>query len=231
MAGNGFYPAYVKGGGAIEATARYIATNVAIEKGEIVQYGVTGITALTEGTDFDDPAFGVSAENHDGSTPGRQSGTEILVYDNPMIVFQHVPSTESTTTGGDATSWIDSSLTAADDVFNGGHIVITDTNNVAGFSVGDVLTITDFANSGGDCTVSGAGGTIAAGMKGYIYPGYAAIGSYAFDLNSDGMAIDMDTAGGQSLIIEDVKWDAQLKKATVYCRLRLHQLGNGPAAL
>jgi hypothetical protein len=62
MAGNGFYPAYVKGGGATEATARYIATNVAIEKGEIVQYGVTGITALTEGTDFDDPAFGVAAE-------------------------------------------------------------------------------------------------------------------------------------------------------------------------
>ena len=231
MAGNGFFPAYRKGGGAIEATTRYIAANVAIEKGEIVQYGVTGIAALTEGTDFDDPAFGVAAEAHNGSTAGRQSGTEILIYDDPMIVFKHIPKTLSTTTGGDATSWIDSSLTAANDVFNGGKIVIVSTNSITGFNVGDVLTITDFANSGGDCTVTGAGGTIAAGMTGYIYPGYAAIGVFGFDLNSDGMAIDLDTAGGESLIIEDVKWDAQLKEATVFCRLRLHQLGNGPAAL
>ena len=58
----GFYPAYRKGGGAIEASAYYIASGTAIEKGEIVQYGVTGVAALSEGTDFDDPAFGVAAE-------------------------------------------------------------------------------------------------------------------------------------------------------------------------
>ena len=231
MAGSGFHPAYRKGGGAIEATARYIAANVAIEHGEIVEYDRTGVKALTEGTDFDNPAFGVAGEAHNGSTAGRQSGTEILVYDDPMIVFKHIPKQLSTTTSGDATSWIDSSLTAANDVFNGGKIVIVSTNSIAGFNVGDVLDITDFANSGGDCTVTGAGGTIAAGITGYIYPGFAAITVYAFDLISDGMMIDLDTAGGESLIIEDVKWDAQLKEATVYCRLRLHQLGNGPAAL
>jgi hypothetical protein len=169
-------------------------------------------------------------EAHDGSTAGRQSGTEILVYSDPMIVFKHIPKTLSTTTGGDATSWIDSSLTAANDIFNGGKIVIVSTNSIAGFDVGDVLTITDFANSGGDATVSGAGGTIAASMTGYIYPGYASIGSYGFSLDGDGTAMDLDTAGGESLIIEDVKWDNQLKEATVFVRLRLHQLGNDAAA-
>ncbi len=230
MAGNGFYPSHRLGGGAVEATARYIASGTAIEKGEIVQYGVTGVAALSEGTDFDDPAFGVSAEAHDGSTAGRQSGTEILVYTDPMIVFKHVPKHLSTTTSGDATSWIDSSLGGADDVFNGGKIVIVSTNSVSGFDVGDVLDITDYASSTGDCTVSGAGGTIAAGMTGYIFPGYAAITYYGFDLNSDGMQIDFDTSGGESLVIEDVKWDNQLKEATIYCRLRLHQLGNDAAA-
>lgn len=230
MAGSGFHPSHLKGGGVIEATARYIAGNVVIEKGEIVEYGRTGIKALTQGTDFDDPAFGAAGEAHDGVTAGRQSGTEILVYDNPLTVFKHIPKQLSTTTGGSSTLWTDSSLTAADDVFNGGKVVIVSTNSIAGFNVGDVLSITDFANSGGVCTVSGAGGTIAAGMTGYIYPGFAAITVYGFDLNSDGMMIDLDTAGGESLIIEDVTWDAQLKEATVYCRLRLHQLGNDAAA-
>ncbi len=221
-----FVPAYREGGGAIEAHPYYIATNTAIEKGEIVKFTVgTGIAAVA-GTDFDDPAFGVAAEDHDGSTAGRQSGTEILVYSDPDIVFKVVPKTESTTTGGDATSWIDSSLTAANDVFNGGKIVITDTNSVAGFKVGDVLSITDFANSGGDCTVTGAGGVIAASMKGYIYPGKQSVSCYGFDLNSDGTNIDMDTAGGEALVITDTVWDAAKKEMTVFCKLRLHQLGN-----
>ena len=227
-----FLPSKRYNRGPVFPRAYYIASNTAIEKGEIVQFTPgTGIAALTEGTDFDDPAFGVAAEAHDGSTAGRQSGNEILVYSDPDIIYEVIPATESTTTGGDATSWVDSSLTAADDTFNGGKIVITDTNSVSGFNVGDVLDITDFANSGGDCTVSGAGGTIAAGMKGYIYPGKRSIGCYAFDLNSDGTNIDLDTAGGESLIIVDTDWDAQRKKTVVYCKLRLHQFGDHVVAL
>jgi hypothetical protein len=229
--GNGFYPAYRKGGGAIEATPYYIASNVAVRKGQVVEYGRTGVVVLSgdHDTDADDPVLGVAAVDHDGTTAGYDTGNEILVWDDPMIVFKHVPSTESTTTGGDATSWIDNSLTAADDVFNGGHIVITDTNDVPGFNVGDVLTITDFANSGGDCTVSGAGGDIAAGMKGYIYPGYAAVCTHGFDFTSDSSALDLDSAGGECFLIERVDWDPQLKKATIFGRFRLHQLGNDAA--
>ena len=221
-----FKPAYREGGGAVQAQEFYIPTATAIELGEMVLFTTGTGVAVVSGTDFVAPALGVAAEAH-----AANSGTSIKVYSDPDIVFQVVPRTESTTTGGDATSWIDSSLTAANDVFNGGHIVITDTNGVDGFKVGDVLTITDFANSGGDCTVSGAGGTIAAGMKGYIYPGKLAVLSHAFDLNSDGTNIDLDTAGGEALVITDVEWDPAKKEATVFCRLRLHQLVNDGATI
>lgn len=218
-----FTPAYREGGGAIEAREFYIPTATVIEKGEVVGFTLgTGVVALgAAGTTFDDGVLGVAAEAHPAN-----SGTSIKVYCDPNIVFKVVPRTESTTTGGDATSWIDSSLTAANDTFNSGHIVITDTNNVAGFKVGDVLTITDFANSGGDCTVSGAGGTIAAGMKGYIYPGLTSVGCYGFDLNSDGTNLDMDTAGGESFVITDVQWDPAKKEATVFGKFRVHLFGN-----
>ena len=226
-----FVPAYREGGGPIEARPFYIASGTAIKKGEIVKFTPgTGIEAVA-GTDFDDPALGVAAEEHDGSTAGRQSGTEILVYCDPDIVYKVVPKTESTADSGDATSWVDAEFTAADDIFNGGKIVITDTNDVDGFEVGDVLDITDFANSGGDFTVTGAGGTIAAGMKGYVYPGDLAVGSHAFDLDSDGTNIDMKTAGGASLIITGTSYDAAKKETTVYCKLRLHQFGNYVVAL
>lgn len=222
-----FVPAYREGGGPIEARTFYIPTATVIEKGEIVQLTPgTGIAVLTEGTDFDDPALGVAAEVH-----AANSGYSILVYCDPDIVYKVVPKTLSTVDSGDATSWIDAEYTAADDIFNGGKIVIVGTNSVSGFSVGDVLDITDFANTGGDFTVTGAGGTIAAGITGYIYPGSLAVGSFAFDLNSDGTNINMKTAGGQSLIIVRTEWDGQKKETTVFCKLRLHQFGNHVVAL
>ena len=55
--------------------------------GEIVLFTPgTGIASVA-GTDFDDPAIGVAAEAHNGTTAGRQSGTEIKVFDSPTAVF------------------------------------------------------------------------------------------------------------------------------------------------
>ena len=222
-----FDVAYRENRGPIYPREFYIATGTAIEKGEIVIFTAgVGIGAVGTPADFDEPALGIAAENHDGATAGRQVGTKILVYCEPDIVLKVIPKTLSTTTSGDATSWIDTSLTAANDVFNGGKIVIVSTNSVTGFNVGDVLDITDFANSGGDCTVTGAGGTIAAGMTGYIYPGKLAVNCHGFGLNSDGTNIDLDTAGGESLNIVDTDYDAQLKETTVFSKLRVHQFGN-----
>ncbi len=226
-----FKPVKRIGGGPITPKPYLIPSNGAVVEGSLVNYGVTGIVAY-DGTDCDDPIRGIAAESHDGSTAGRQSGTEILIYDDPDIIFACIPATESEVTSGDATSWVDSTLTAANDIFNGGHIVITDTNSIAGFAVGDVLTITDFANSGGDCTVTGAGGTITAGMKGYIYPGKSAINCHAFDtIGTTFNNLDMDTAGGETLNIDDVIWDAAKKRAKVLFTIRLHERGNSTVAL
>jgi hypothetical protein len=226
-----FTPVKRIGGGPITPKPYYIASAEAIVKGMPVTYGVAGI-ADYDATDADDPIRGIAAEDHDGSTAGRQSGYEILIYDDPDIIFACIPHTLSTTTGGDATSWIDSSLTAANDVFNGGKIVIVSTNSIAGFNVGDVLDITDFANSGGDATVTGAGGTIAAGMTGYIYPGYGAINCHAFDaIATTFNNLDMDTAGGETFNIDDVIWDAAKKKAMVLFTIRLHERGNDGATI
>jgi hypothetical protein len=222
-----FTPAYREGGGPITAHEYYIPTATAVVKGQAVGFTPgTGIVVYNS-TDADDAILGVAAEAHDGSTAGRQSGTTLLVYDEPDIIFKCIPKTLSTTTSGDATSWIDSTLTAANDIFNGGKIVIVSTNSIAGFSVGDVLDITDFANSGGDYTVTGAGGTIAAGMTGYIYPGKLAVLSHAFDTVATTYDnLDMDTAGGETFVIKDVTWDNAKKEATIFFKIRLHHLGN-----
>lgn len=226
-----FYPAYREGGGPIEAKPFYIASATAITKGSFVKYTTgTGIEA-SAGTDFDDPCLGVAAEDHDGSTAGRESGYEILVYCDPDIIYYNVPKTLSTVDSGDATSWVDAEFTAADDVFNGGHIVVVNPNSVTGFAAGDVLTISDFANTGGDFTVAGAGGTIAAGITGYVYPGKLAVNSHAFDTDSGIDDLDLKTAGGETLVITDVVWDGKKKEATVYVKIRLHQFGNSTVAL
>jgi hypothetical protein len=222
-----FTPAYRRGGGAINANAYYIATATAVTKGQPLTFTVgTGI-AVYDATDADDPIIGIAAEDH-----AANSGTSILVYDDPSIVFKCIPATLSTVDSGDATSWVDAEFTGADDLFNGGHIVIVSTNSVSGFNTGDVLTITDFANTGGDFTVSGAGGTIAAGMTGYVYPGPLAGDCIAFDaIATTYDNLDMKTAGGQTFKVVNVEWDAAKKKATIYFIIRLHQLGNSTLAI
>jgi hypothetical protein len=225
-----FYPDRVEGGGEIVATPYWIESATAIKRGQFVLItpGV-GVADLAD-QDQDDPILGVAAEDHNGTTAGRQSGNEILIYDDPNIIFEWVGKHLSTTTSGDATSWIDSSLVAgANDLFNGGIIVIVSTNNIAGFNVGDVLRITDYVSAQGDCTVTGAGGTIASGMTGYVFPGPKIVGHYGFDLDSGHDDLDLDTSGGESIIIREVKEDMINKRMRIFVKLRLHQMGNDAA--
>jgi len=223
-----FTPAYRQGGGAIESHPYYIPATTVVKKGMVVGFTEGVGIVVFDGTNFTTAIWGVAAENHDATTAGRQSGTEIEIWDDADIIFKTIPDTESTVTSGSATAWNDTSVTAANDIFNGGKIVITNTNNVAGFSVGDILNITDFANTGGAFTVTGAGGTIAAGMKGRFFPGKLAVGCIAFDLDSATAAdnIDLDTAGGTSVLIKDVVWNGQTKESTVYVKFIKHKLGN-----
>jgi hypothetical protein len=227
-----FTPAYREGGGPITPHPYYIPYNTAVVKGQVVGFTAGTGVVVYDATDADDAILGVAAEDHDGSTSGRESGYELLVYDEPDIIFKCIPTTVSTVDSGDTTSWIDAEYTAADDIFNGGHIVIVTTNGIAGFNVGDVLVISDFANSGGDFTVTGAGGTIAAGITGIIYPDKRAVMSHAFDtIATTYNTLNMKSAGGETFVIKDVVWDPAKKKATIYFKIRLHLLGNDGATI
>ena len=70
----------------------------------------------------------------------------------------------STATDGDTTSCIDSKRTESDDFFNGGALwVITDAGGASAAPEGEWARVTDFANTGGDITISAVTAAIASG--------------------------------------------------------------------
>ena len=70
----------------------------------------------------------------------------------------------STATSGDTTSCIDSKRTESDDFFNGGACwIITDAGGASAAPEGEWARVTDFANTGGDITISAVTAAIASG--------------------------------------------------------------------
>lgn len=206
-----------------------IAAGTAIEYGEVVKFTVAvGVVAIGD-ADQDDPYLGVAMEAHDGSTAGRQSGTLIKVSVSPTAVYELQTTGVITATGGSTTTFVDSNiLPATDNIFNGGYLeVITCAADTDGAMIGKMIKITDFTGSGGTITVATQPHAFASGDTVRLHPGTLAIGSFGWDLNSDGTDINYESSGGESLQL--VGADAVIKKA--FYKLRLHQFGNGPAAL
>ena len=105
-----------------------IGGSTAIEMGEVVLFTPAVGIAAVAGTDLDDPAIGVSAESHDGSTAdflGRQTGTAIRVFDDAMDVFELEEKTTVTLTGGStSTAVISGLLPQTDNLWINGYIEI-----------------------------------------------------------------------------------------------------------
>lgn len=202
----------------------YIATDTAIEKGEIVKYTPgTGVEAVA-GTDFDDPALGVSLEEHDGSSDG-QTGTTLKVACNPNEIFALKSSEAQTLTGGSTTTAVISGLLPqTDDLWIGGYIEVV--TCASGIEKGTMIPITDSTGSSGTLTIPTQSSAFASGDTIIIHPGKRAIGEYGWDLNSDGTDVDYTSSGGEALQLVDT--DAKNKLA--YFKLRLHQFGNDSAA-
>lgn len=219
--------AYNKSGKASNPVPYYIAGATAIEMGEMVLFTPgTGVAAVA-GTDFDDPALGISSENHDGATAGRQSGNEIKIYSDTDDVFSLVPKNIITATGGSATTFVASGLLPqTNDIWNGGYLQIV-TCAADSSMIGKKIKITDSTGSTGTLTFDTQPAAFASGDTAYLCPGPLAIGAYGWDLDSDGMEVDWDTSGGEALVLIDVDPET----FTTYWALRLHQLGNGPAAI
>lgn len=200
-----------------------IASNTAIEKGEIVKLTAGFVTAVGD-TDQDDPYLGLADEAHDGTSTG-QTGTEIMVLCSPTAVFKCKPNIVSTADSGNTTTWVDAEVGAhANDTWNGGHLKLKTTTALT-VGIDKPILVTDFATTSGTFTGTFTGG-VTAGDTAVLLP---PVGSKGWSLNSDGTNLDFkaDPDDGHSFTIVDVDLDLEL----VYFILRLHQFGNGPAAL
>lgn len=168
-------------GGHVGLTARNypIAAATAISAGQVVKLsGGLVISAVAAETGA---ILGIAAENHPGTADAlnpRANGTEILVYDNPELIFE-CPVPEIAAASGSATTIVpavgDVAAAAADDAYNGSVLVLkskaADSANTD--PVGKHIVVTDYAKTGTIITKA-SGGTPSAGD---VYEMYPAIGS------------------------------------------------------
>lgn len=169
---------YQKADGQVLISAREydIAYNTAIKVGQVVALSEGLVVAAA--ANITTQILGIAAENHSGTADAldpRADGTKIMVYDDPMLIFQS-PVPVVAATGGSATTMTASTLGAfSNDDFNGGYIVLLEkaegsTNTDV---IGKVDRITDYAytSSGTVSTFTKAsGGTPYAGDKYAIFP-------------------------------------------------------------
>ena len=160
-------------GGHVGLTARNypIAYNTAISAGEVVV--LSGGLVAAAAANQTAAILGIAAENHPGTSDAlnaRADGTEILVYDNPELIFE-CPAPTFEASGGSATTVTtttsDVAVTTAD-AFNGGFLVSPK---------GNKRQITDYANSTTTNTFTVPSGETAA--DGDVYTLYPQIGAKA----------------------------------------------------
>jgi len=173
-------------------------------------------------TDFDDPAMGPAINAHAAS-----SGTELKVSAAPASVFRHVSSNIITATGGSTTTFVVAGLLPqTDDLWIDGYLEVV-TCAADSSLIGKRIKITDSTGNTGTITFAAQTAAFASGDTAKLCPGPRAIGEYGWDLDGDGMNVDWDTSGGEALELVDT--DAV--NMASFWKLRLHQFGNGPAAL
>ncbi len=164
-------------GGHVGLTARNypIAYNTAITAGEVVKL-VNGLVVASDAAAAA-AILGIAAENHPGTSDAlnpRANGTEILVYDNPDLIFE-CPAPVIAAASGSATTIVPDSgevdANAADDAFNYCELVLISkaANSTNTDPVGKHITVTDYAKTGTIITKA-SGGTPSAGDKYEVYP-------------------------------------------------------------
>ncbi len=185
----------------IHARSYPVASATAITAGQVVQLSagkVTPAVAAQTGA-----ILGIAAEDHPGTADmlnPRANGDEILVCDNPGLIFEcPVPTLKaasgSATTIVPATGGIDA--TAADDTYNAAVLVLK--SKAAGSTNTDVpgtrRAVTDYTKSGTVLTVE-TGGTAAAGDEYELYP---ALGSAVCALNAKATALLVSATGATAV--------------------------------
>jgi len=173
-------------GGHVGCTARPypIAYNTAISAGAVVKLSA-GLVVLAAANESG-AILGIAAENHPGAADAlnlRANGTEILVYDNPELVFE-CPAPTFAASGGSATTVTAATSAVASttaDIFNGGFLVSPKGNKRA---------ITDFANASSTNTFTVPSGETAAASDVYTcYPPVGFITGYRLNTTFDGLIL------------------------------------------
>jgi len=200
----------------------YIPTATVIEQGEILKFTPgTGIV-VGDHSDTDTDHIGIAVNAH-----AANSGTEIKVSISPTAVYSHKSTNVITATGGSTTTFVCSGLLPQiDDLWIGGRLEVV-TCAADSSLIGRKLKITDSDGSDGSLTFAALSTAFASGDTARLCPGPLAISEFGWDLDADGMNIDWDTSGGESLILVDADPD----NMTSYWMLRLHTFGNDGATI
>ena len=190
-------------GGHVGLTARNypIAYNTAVSKGQVVK--LSGALVVTAGASETGAILGIAAENHPSAADAlnpRANGTEILVWDNPELIFE-CPVSVIAAASGSATTIVpksgDVSASVANDGYNGSVLVLQ--SKASGSTntdpVGKRITVDDYTASGTVITKA-SGGTPSAGDKYEMYP---AVGSTVCGLDSNRQRLVVSAAGATSL--------------------------------
>jgi hypothetical protein len=149
---NGFEPVFNTMTGSVPAPVEYELTpNTAFSAGDMVILTNNKVAKAAAGATN---VLGVMAETFTTTTNPSAATTKGRVYDNPFNVYRCTFSdqTDSTATGGSATTLVDTTLsTLADDVWNGALLYV-----YGGTSSGSLRTVADYTGATDTLTVSEA---------------------------------------------------------------------------
>lgn len=200
------HPVQNADGGSVLQTARNYPIDAAteIQAGAVVKLSagkvVLAAAAETGGI------LGIAAEFHSGKEDAlnlRANGKEILVCDNPTLIFEcPVPTIKAAS--GSATTIVpadgDVDATAADDAFNNAVLVLKEkaANSGNTDAVGTQIVVTDYTKTGTVITKA-SGGAPSAGDVYEVYPVIgAAIGGVA-SLGDKRLGITLKTVGATKI--------------------------------
>lgn len=215
-------------GGHVGLTARNypIATNTAIKAGQVVK--LSGGLVISAAANETGAILGIAAENHGGAADAlnlRANGTEILVYDNPELIFE-CPAPVFTASGGSATTVTAAASVVAcstADAANGGYLKLakkaaSSTNTE---KIGAVKTVTDYAQANSVSTFTHASaGTAVSGDEYLFFPPLGSAGFCALDsTNKSHLVVSATGATKIKVIGHDMERDMLL------CMAVEHALG------
>lgn len=217
-------------GGHVGLTARSypVEGKTAISAGQVVKLKDGLVVAAVAAEK--DPILGIAAENHPGVADClnlRANGQEILVYDNPALIFECPVPTVKAASGGSGTTIKATTgniaADVADDAFNGGVLVLVEKANQSKNTdpIGTVIRVTDYAKDGLTFTKA-SGGTP---NEGDVYEVYPPLYFTAGGLDTGAAKLVLTATGAESVMV--VGHDRE--RHMIRCMAAIHAL-NGKEA-